>query len=163
MIESLELKGTFKSHLVQLSCSGQGHRSWNVHSLTQPHFESLQGWGINHISGQPVAVPHHPHCKRFVSNLNLPSLRQNHFPLFFHPRSSWRVCPLLSCSSPSDIERSLSGHLGAFSSLGWTAPALSASLTLSLSLSLFFFNLQHVILKNFLQTNLIKIIKKYLW
>ena len=34
--------------------------------LIQPHLESLQGHspGTHHISGQPVPVPHHPHCKR---------------------------------------------------------------------------------------------------
>jgi len=31
----------------------------------------------------------------------------------------------LSCSSPLDNERPLSGHLGALSSPGWTAPSLS--------------------------------------
>jgi len=37
--------------------------------------EHLQGWGIHHLSGQPVPVPHSPYCKIFflISNLNLPS------------------------------------------------------------------------------------------
>ena len=34
--------------------------------------------------------------------------------------------PLLSCSSPLDTERLLSGHFTAFCSPGWTAPVLSA-------------------------------------
>jgi len=56
IIESLELEGTFKDHLVQLPCNEQGHAQLNqvAQGLTQPGLESLQGWGINHISGQPV-------------------------------------------------------------------------------------------------------------
>jgi len=79
--------------------------------LIQPCLESLQGWGINHITGQLVPAPYHPHCERIhlISNLNLPSLR--HFPLFCHHRPCWRDCPLLPCRSPVDIERLLSGHL----------------------------------------------------
>jgi len=63
--ESLELEGTVKGHLVQLPCSEQGHAQLNqvAQGLIQPHLESLQGWGINHISRQFVPVPHQPHCK----------------------------------------------------------------------------------------------------
>jgi len=35
-------------------------------SLAQAGLECFQGWGIDHISGQPVPVFHHPHCKRFL-------------------------------------------------------------------------------------------------
>ena len=61
-----KLEGTFKGHVVQLPCSEQRHVQLDqvAQSLIQPHFENLQGWGINHISRQPVPVPHHPHCKR---------------------------------------------------------------------------------------------------
>ena len=66
IIKSLELDGTSEGHLVQLPCNEQEHLQLHqvAQSLIQPHFESLQGWKINHISKQPVPVPHHPHCKR---------------------------------------------------------------------------------------------------
>jgi len=68
ILESLELEGTSEGHQIQLPCNAQGQHSTGqvVQDLIQPGLESLQGWGINHISGQPVPVPHHPHCKRFV-------------------------------------------------------------------------------------------------
>ena len=66
-MESLELERTFKGHLVQLSCNEQGHAQLDqvAQGLIQPGLESLQERGINHLSGQPFPVPHHPHCKRF--------------------------------------------------------------------------------------------------
>ena len=62
--ELLELEGTFKGHLVQLTCNEQGCAQLHqvVQGLIQPGLESLQGQDI-HISGQPIPVPHHPHCK----------------------------------------------------------------------------------------------------
>mgnify|MGYP001851912454 CR=1 FL=1 len=68
IIESLELEGTFKGHLVQLPCNEQGHAQLDqvAHILIQPRLESLQGWAINHISGQTVSVPHHSHCKKLL-------------------------------------------------------------------------------------------------
>ena len=67
IIESLELEGTFKGHLVQHPYSEQGHAQLDqvAKGLIHLHLESLQGWGINHISGQPVPVPHRPYCKTF--------------------------------------------------------------------------------------------------
>ena len=61
-IESLELEGTFKGHLVQLPCKEQGAPQLDqiAQSLIQPLLESLQGRGI---SGQSVPMPHHPRCK----------------------------------------------------------------------------------------------------
>ena len=69
IIKSSELEGTNKGHLVQFLCDKQGHALLDqvAQSLIQPGLESLQGWGINHISGQPVLVPHHPHCKSLFS------------------------------------------------------------------------------------------------
>ena len=66
-IESLELEGTFKGHLVQLPCNEQGRVQPHqvAQGLIQPRLESLQGWGIHHISGQPVPVPQHLYCKSF--------------------------------------------------------------------------------------------------
>ena len=58
--ESLALEGTFKGHLVQLPCNEQGQPQSDhiTQGLIQPHFESLQWRGINHLSRQPVPVPH---------------------------------------------------------------------------------------------------------
>ena len=75
IIESFKLEGTFKGHPVQLPCNEQTHvQLYQVaQGLIQPHLQSVQGWGNNHIFRQPVPVPHHPQCKRFflISNLNL--------------------------------------------------------------------------------------------
>jgi len=64
--ESLELEGTFKGHLVQFLYIEQGHPQLDqvAQGLVQPHLECLQGQVFHHISGQPIPVPHHPHCKR---------------------------------------------------------------------------------------------------
>ena len=66
-INSLELERTIYDDLVQFPYSEQGHPRLDqvAQGLIQPHLESLQGWGINHITGQPVPVPHHPHRKKF--------------------------------------------------------------------------------------------------
>jgi len=61
---------------VQPLCSEQGHLALDqvAQSPVQPGLECFQGWGSNHLSGQPVPVPHHPHYKNFlISSLNLPS------------------------------------------------------------------------------------------
>ena len=91
IIESLELKGTFKCHPVQLPCIEQGHTQVDqvTQSLVQPGLESLQGWSIYHLSGQPVPVPHHFHSKIFflISNPNLPSLILKPFPLVLKPQT----------------------------------------------------------------------------
>jgi len=49
IIQSFELQGTFKSHLIQLLCNEWGHLE-----LDQLDLEHLQGWGIHHLSGQHV-------------------------------------------------------------------------------------------------------------
>ena len=66
IIESFELEGTVKGHLVQLLCHEQGHLQLNqsAQSPIQPDLECLQGRGIHHISGQPVPVAQHPYCKK---------------------------------------------------------------------------------------------------
>ena len=65
ILESLELEGTFKGHLVQLPCNELQHPQLDhvAQGLTQPCLESLHRWGIHHQSGQPVPVPHHSNCK----------------------------------------------------------------------------------------------------
>jgi len=47
-----------------LQRTGTAQLDETVQGLIQPGPESLQRWGINHISGQPAAVPHQPPCKR---------------------------------------------------------------------------------------------------
>jgi len=43
----------------------------------QPGLEHLQGWGIHHLSGQPVPAPHHSHSKEFPPDIQpKPSLLQ---------------------------------------------------------------------------------------
>lgn len=66
--ESLELKGIFKGHLVQPSCNEQGCPQLDQapQGLIHPHFESLLGQSISHISGQLVPVPRQAHCKRLL-------------------------------------------------------------------------------------------------
>jgi len=61
-------EGNFKAHCVQSPCHGQKYLSLDqvAQSPIQPELEYFQGWGIYHLSGQPVPVPHHPHCKKFL-------------------------------------------------------------------------------------------------
>ena len=65
VIELFELEGTYKGHLVQLSCNEQGHLQ--LHQVTQSPVQSdlgcLQGWVIYHLYGQPVPVLY---CKKFL-------------------------------------------------------------------------------------------------
>ena len=67
-IEWFGLEGTFKDHLVQSPCNEQGHLQLDqvAQSPVQPGLECSQGWGIYHLSGQPVPVFHHPHYKKFL-------------------------------------------------------------------------------------------------
>ena len=68
IIEQFGLEGTFKAHLVHPSCSEQGHLPLDqvAQSLIQPDLKCYQGWGIHNFAGQPVALFHHPHCKKFL-------------------------------------------------------------------------------------------------
>ena len=67
IIECLGLEGTFRGHLVQPLCSEQGHLQLDqvAQSPIQPDFDCFQGWGLPCVSGQPVPVFHHLHCKQF--------------------------------------------------------------------------------------------------
>jgi len=53
IIESFELEGTFKGHLVQLLCNEQAHLQLNhvAQSLVQTDLECLQGGGIYDLCG----------------------------------------------------------------------------------------------------------------
>ena len=64
-MESFEMEGTLKGHLVQFPCNEQGHLQLSqvAQNLFQPDLECLQGWGIHLLSGQLVPLPHHPYCK----------------------------------------------------------------------------------------------------
>ena len=66
--EQLVLEGTFKGQLVQPPCNEQGHPPLDqvAQSPVQPDLECFQGWSIYHLSGQPVPLFFHPHCKKFL-------------------------------------------------------------------------------------------------
>ena len=68
IIEWFGLEGTFNGHLAQPPCSAQGHLQLDqiAQSPVQPDLECFLGWGIVHLSGKPVPVFHHPHCKKFL-------------------------------------------------------------------------------------------------
>jgi len=68
IIEQFGLEGMFRGHLVQLPCSEQGHlQSHQVsQSPIQADLECFQGWGIYHLSGQPVPTFHHPLCEKLL-------------------------------------------------------------------------------------------------
>jgi len=76
IIKLFELEGTFKNHLVQLPCNEQRHLQLHqfAQSHIQPDLERLQGWGIHHLSGQPVPVLHHPYCKLLLPYIQSKSL-----------------------------------------------------------------------------------------
>jgi len=66
------LEGAFQGHLVQPLCNEQVHPQLDhtAQSPVQPNLECFQECGIYHLSGQPVPVFHHPHCKK-ISSLHL--------------------------------------------------------------------------------------------
>ena len=68
IMEQFGLEGIFRGHLAQPPCSEQGHLQLDqgAQSPIQPDLEQFQWWGIHSFSGQPVPVPHHPHCKKFL-------------------------------------------------------------------------------------------------
>jgi len=70
-IEWAGLEVTFKGHLAQHPCSEQGHLQLDqvAQSPIQPDLECFQAQGIDHLSGQPVPVFHHPHCKKFLPSI----------------------------------------------------------------------------------------------
>jgi len=67
IIEWFGLEETFKGHLVQPPCHEQGHLQPDqvAQSSLQPGLECFQGWGLHYLSGQPVQVFHHAHCKKY--------------------------------------------------------------------------------------------------
>ena len=58
------LEETFIGHLVQLHWTGTPTARSGPQSSVQSDLECLQGWGIHHLSGQPVPAPHHPYNKK---------------------------------------------------------------------------------------------------
>jgi len=71
IMEQFGLEGIFRGHLAQPPCSEQGHLQLDqgAQSPIQPDLECFQGWGIYHLSGQPVAVFHRSHCQKFFPNI----------------------------------------------------------------------------------------------
>jgi len=68
IIEQFGLEGTFRGHLVQPDHNEQGHLQLDqvAQSPIQPDLECFHGWGIYHLSGQPVPVFHYPNNKKFL-------------------------------------------------------------------------------------------------
>jgi len=56
------LEGTFKGHIVQPPCQGQGHFSLDqvAQSPIQPDLGHFQGCRMHSFSGNPVPLSHHP-------------------------------------------------------------------------------------------------------
>jgi len=107
IIEAFELEGTLKCHLSQLPCSAQRHhisiRCVCIRWCSEPpqsDLECLQEWGILHLSGQPVLVPHHPYCKKlpYIPSKSPLFLVWNRIPFSYHSRLCWRISPLVSYS-----------------------------------------------------------------
>ena len=71
ILECFGLEGTLRGHLVQPPWSEQGHLQLDqvAQSPVQPDLECFRGWGIYHLSGQPVPVFHHPHCKKCLPSV----------------------------------------------------------------------------------------------
>ena len=89
LTECCGLEGTFRGHLIQPPCHGQVHLPLDqvAQVLVQPDLECFKGWGIHHLSGQPVPGFHHPHCKKcLTSSLNLPSFSLKPLPSSYHSR-----------------------------------------------------------------------------
>jgi len=78
--------GTYRGHLAELACNEQGHFQLDQAAETpvQPDLECFQGWGIYHLSGQPMPMFHHPHCKKFV-----PSIQSNTTGFYFKTIASF--------------------------------------------------------------------------
>jgi len=66
----LSWKRTLKA-LVQLTRSEQGHPQLDqvAQCPVQPGLECFQGQDFHHISGQPVPVTHHLHCRRLFPSI----------------------------------------------------------------------------------------------
>jgi len=69
------LEGTFRGHLVQPPSNEQGHLQLDqvAQSPIQPGLECFQGWGIDHLSGQPGPGFHHPYAKKFLPYIQFKS------------------------------------------------------------------------------------------
>jgi len=96
IIECFGLEGTFRCHPAQPPCSEQGHLQLDqvAQSPVQPGLGCFQGWGLHCLSGQPVPVFQHPHCKKFLPYIQSKStlfypcpittgLAKKLFPIFF--------------------------------------------------------------------------------
>jgi len=60
------VEGTFEGHLVYPPATSRDVFTQVAQSPVQPGLECSQGWGISRLTGQPLPVLRHPHCKRFL-------------------------------------------------------------------------------------------------
>ena len=67
IIKCFGLEVTFSGHIDHPPCSEQGHLQLDqvAQSPVQPGLECFQGWGLHYLSGKPVSVFHHTHCKKY--------------------------------------------------------------------------------------------------
>ena len=86
-IEGFRSEGTFKGHLARPLCHEQGHLPLDqvAQSSIRPGLECSQGWGISHLSGQPVTVPHHKLISPYIQSKS-PSFSSKPLPLVLHYR-----------------------------------------------------------------------------
>jgi len=76
-------------------CSEQRHLhlGQGAQSPVQPGLRCFQGWGIDHLSGQPALGFHHPHSEEFLPNIqSKPLLSQ---------LEAITLCPITPCPCPS--------------------------------------------------------------
>jgi len=112
VIESFELEGTLKGHLVQLPYSEQGHPQLNQVFRAPSSLILNVSLGIlcQCFTALIVTFFH-------ISNLNLSLFFiWNHFPLYYHNRPRSVFSPFLSYTPPLDAER----HFSIRSSTYWT-------------------------------------------
>jgi len=78
IVECFGLEGTFRGHPAQLPCSEQGHLQLDqvAQSAIQPGLECFHAWGLHDLSGQPVPVFHHLHCKKLLPHIQSKSTLQ---------------------------------------------------------------------------------------
>ena len=89
IIEWFGLERIFKITYFQPPCYWQGHFHLDqvAQSPIQPGLEYFQRGGIHNLTGWPVPVSHHPHCKEFLplksfkKSLSQPSLKKYMYSL----------------------------------------------------------------------------------
>lgn len=129
IIEQFGFKGTFNSHLDQLTCNEQGHLQLRqgVQSFSQPDLEHFQGWGIYDFPAQPVPAFHHLIVKKnflFASYLNLLSFSLKPLPLVLLLEAQLKSLSSFFLQAPCTYWKVAVRSLLSLSSPGWTTSFL---------------------------------------